>query len=50
MQKKFDAVQFQRKVREELNQKHLSNRKAFLQELKEKYGNLRREKVHAHAG
>jgi len=48
MQKKFDAVKFQRKVRAKLTQKRLSNRKAFLQELKEKYGNLRKEKVHAH--
>jgi hypothetical protein len=34
MEKKFDAVDFQRKIREELGRKYLSNRKVFLQELK----------------
>jgi len=40
--KKFDAVKFQRKVREELSEKYNANREAFLRELKEKYGNLRK--------
>lgn len=40
MKKKFDAVKFQRKVREELGKKYNSNRKAFLRELREKYGCL----------
>ncbi len=40
MKKKFDAVKFQRKVREELSKKYLSNREGFLRELKEKYGQL----------
>jgi hypothetical protein len=35
MKKKFDAVNFQRKVRDELGKKYLSNRKSFLQELKD---------------
>ena len=45
MKKKFDAVKFQRKVREELSKKYSSNREAFLRELKEKYGNLQRQKA-----
>jgi hypothetical protein len=40
MKKKFDAVKFQRKVREELSRKYNANREAFLHELKEKYGDL----------
>jgi len=38
MKKKFDAVKFQRKVREELSKKYNVDREAFLRELKEKYG------------
>ncbi len=45
MKKRFDAVKFQRKVREELSEKYLSNREIFLHELKEKYGHLRKKKV-----
>jgi len=45
MKKKFDAVQFQRGVREELSKKYSTNRDLFLRELKEKYGRLRRQKV-----
>jgi len=45
MRKKFDAVQFQRKVRQELSEKYCANRKAFLGELKEKYGDLQKHKV-----
>ena len=44
MKKKFDAVRFQRKVREELSKKYSSNREAFLRELKEKYGHLQKTK------
>ncbi len=44
MKKKFDAVDFQRRVREDLSKKYTSNREAFLRELKEKYGKLRRQK------
>ncbi|MCK4728996.1 MAG: hypothetical protein KAT27_08745 [Desulfobacterales bacterium] len=45
MKKKFDAVKFQRKVREELSKKYSSNREAFLRELREKYGNLQKKNV-----
>ncbi len=45
MEKRFDAVKFQRKVREELSKKYTTNRKAFLKELKKKYGNLQKQKV-----
>lgn len=48
MKKKFDAVKFQRKVREELSEKYASNREAFLRELKEKYGNLQKQKAGMH--
>jgi len=44
MKKKFDAVDFQRRVREDLSKKYTSNREAFLRELKEKYGSLRKQK------
>ena len=45
MIKKFDAVKFQRKVREELSKKYSSNRNTFRRELKEKYGNLQKQKT-----
>lgn len=45
MKKKFDAVKFQRKVREELSKSYLSDRERFLRGLKEKYGHLRKQKV-----
>ncbi|MCL0068204.1 hypothetical protein M1N42_00440 [Thermodesulfovibrionales bacterium] len=48
MKKKFDAVKFQRKIREELSEKYFSNREAFLRELKEKYGNLQKRKAGTH--
>lgn len=48
MKKKFDAVGFQRKVRKELGKKYSTNRDAFVGELKEKYGHLKRRKVGAH--
>jgi len=44
VKKKFDAVKFQRKVREELGKKYSTNRDAFLRELKEKYGCLKKQK------
>jgi len=43
MRKKFDAVKFQRKVREELSKKYSTNRDAFLRELKEKYDYSRKK-------
>ena len=45
MKKKFDAVRFQRKRREELSKKYNSDREAFLREFKEKYGGLQRKKT-----
>lgn len=42
MKKSFDAVEYQRKVREELSEKYASNREAFLKELRDKYGHLRK--------
>jgi len=50
MKKKFDAVEFQRKVRKELGEKYLSNHEAFLYELEQKYGYLQRKKISAHIG
>jgi len=44
MKKKFDAVKFQRKVREELSKEYLTNRDTFLLELKEKYNYLKKQK------
>ncbi len=46
MGKSFDAVKYQRKVREKLSKKHASNREAFLKELRDKYGHLKKGKVH----
>jgi len=40
MKKKFDAVQFQRKIREKLGKEYSKNRKNFLRSLREKFGNL----------
>ena len=37
MMKKFDAVQFQRKVREELSKKYLNDPEAFARELRSTY-------------
>ncbi|MFC1717396.1 hypothetical protein ACFL6S_27295 [Candidatus Poribacteria bacterium] len=45
MKKKFDAVEFQRKRREELSKKYNSDREAFLRELREKYGSPQRKKT-----
>jgi len=45
MTKKFDAVQFQRRARQQLSEKYCANRKTFLRELKEKYSNLQKHKV-----
>lgn len=45
MRKKFDAVKFQRKVREELSRKYSTHRDEFLRELKEKYGYPKNKKL-----
>jgi hypothetical protein len=42
MKKKFDAVEFQRRTREELGRKYTSSREAFLRELREKYGSSKK--------
>ena len=47
MKKKFDAVKFQRKVREEMSRKYSADRKAFLRELREKYSHLQKQKSSA---
>jgi hypothetical protein len=44
MKKTFDAVNFQRKVRAELSKQYLENREAFLKELTEKYGKLKKSR------
>ena len=44
MKKKFDAVQLQRQIREELSTKYSRNRVTFLRILKEKYGALRKSR------
>ena len=48
MEKKFDAVKFQRKVREELSKRYTTNHDTFLRELKEKYAYLQKQKVSAY--
>ncbi len=50
MKKKFDAVEFQRKIREELGEAYLSDREGFLCELEEKYGDLQKQKIGTHVG
>ena len=45
MKKRFDAVKFQRKIREELGKKYSANREVFLSELQRKYGNLPKQKI-----
>ncbi|MBN2207777.1 MAG: hypothetical protein JW759_00545 [Candidatus Coatesbacteria bacterium] len=49
MKKKFDAVEFQRKVREELSREYCADPKAFLRKLKEEYGHLQKRKRGADA-
>jgi hypothetical protein len=44
MKKTFDAVNFQRKVRAEMSKQYLENREAFLRELMEKYGKLKKSR------
>ena len=50
MKKKFDAVEFQRKIRKELGEEYLSDREGFLCELEEKYGDLQKQKIGTHVG
>lgn len=44
MKKKFDAVKFQREIREKLSEKYTTDREGFLNELKAKYGSLKKRK------
>ncbi len=44
MKKKFDAVSFQRKIREELSEKYTTDREAFFKDLKKKYDFLKKGK------
>ena len=37
MKNKFDAVEFQRKMRKKFSQEYVKNRKKFVAELKQKY-------------
>lgn len=45
MKKKFDAVKFQREIREKLSEKYTTDREGFLNELKAKYGSLKKRKL-----
>ncbi len=47
-EKKFDAVEFQRKIREELGNEYLSDRERFLCELEEKYSDLQKQQIGTH--
>ena len=49
LKKRFNAVEFQRKIRLELSEKYNSNREEFLNELKRKYGELPEHKTRSHA-
>ena len=44
MEKTFDAVNFQRKIRAELSKQYLENREAFFKELAGKYRKLKKSK------
>lgn len=41
MKKKFDAVQFQRRVREKLGKAYLADPEGFVKDLQNKYGPLK---------
>ena len=43
MKKRFDAVEFQRKVREELSKEYWADPKAFVRQLQERYGHLQKQ-------
>ena len=43
MKKRFDAVRFQRRAREESGKRYRLDREAFLRELNKKYGHLRKQ-------
>ena len=45
MEKKFDAVKFQRRVREELSKEYSATPDVFAHELQEKYRYLQKQKI-----
>jgi hypothetical protein len=45
VKKKIDAVQLQRSIREKLSEKYAKSRKAELEELRAKFGRLRKQKT-----
>ncbi|NWF51634.1 MAG: hypothetical protein HXY47_00950 [Nitrospirae bacterium] len=45
MEKRFDSVKLMREIRLKLSEKYLKARETELQELKEKYGHLKKKKV-----
>jgi len=47
MEKRFDTVEFQRKVRKKFSEQYSSDREAFVRELKDKYGHLPKGKTKA---
>lgn len=49
MKKKFDAVEYQRKVRVELSKKYRDNREKFIRELNKKYGHFQETEPQATA-
>ncbi len=44
-QKRFDAVEFQRRVREELSREYLADPEEFVRALRKKYGESRKRKA-----
>lgn len=49
MEKKFDAVKFQRRVREELSKEYSTASDTFLHELQEKYRYPQKQKIEKHS-
>ena len=45
MKKTFDAVRFQRKVREKLGREYAADRRAFLRDLSAKYGRPKKQEA-----
>ncbi len=48
MEKKIDAVKLQREIRLKLGEKYLKARDKELQELKERFGHLKKKKIGTH--
>jgi len=46
MKKTFDAVNFQRNIRNELGKQYIKDPAAFLNELNEKYAKVKKSKAH----